>query len=225
MKAFVTGTDTGVGKTHATVLLTRVLRQTGLDTVALKPVCCGDREDAVRLCESADGELGLDDINPVWLPLPVSPLVAAEATGQPLNIDDLLGWFQRVTAGRQSFFVEGAGGWLVPMAPGLTLADFACALGLPVIVVVANRLGCLNHTLLTVAAIRAAGLTPLGLVINSVNSIHDDSVKDNRRILEDFTGLPVIAEIAYQQEAISAAMLRNASTGSAAAETGLPTTK
>ncbi len=202
MKAFITGTDTGVGKTFFTVLLTRALREAGRDTIALKPVCCGDREDAIALREACDKELGLEEINPVFLEAPVAPLIAARHAGTQVSVEHLKAWAGRVTAGRRSVLVEGAGGWLVPITGKFSIADLAAHLGFPVLVVVANRLGCLNHTLLTLFDLRARGLSCLGLVLNSGLG-SDESCLTNREILEELTGLPVLWEITKNQSSLS----------------------
>ena len=192
-RAFVTGTDTGVGKTHLTARLVAALRSQGFDTIALKPVCCGTREDAEILREANGGELSLDEINPVWLHQPLAPAVAA--ADNPPQLDALEAWFQRVTAGRRSVLVEGAGGWMVPLAPGKTMADLAVRLRLPVTIVVANRLGCLNHALLTLASIRSYGLECPGFLLNDVRTAPDDlSPATNRQALEKASGLPVLLE-------------------------------
>jgi len=199
MRAFIAGTDTGVGKTFFAALLTRALRASGLDTIALKPVCCGDRGDAMALCDACDGELPLDEINPIWLSDPLAPLQAARLQGRVITREEVITWFQQVTAGRQSVLVEGAGGWVVPVAPGLSMADLAVSFGLPVMVVVPNRLGCLNHCLLTVSDIRSRGLPIAGLVLNS--SFSDDaSTSSNRSLLEELTNLPVLFELSRGQE-------------------------
>ena len=202
MRAFIAGTDTGVGKTYFAALLTKALRASGLDTIALKPICCGDREDAEALREACEEELALDDINPIWLPDPLAPLQAARLKGTVITREELLTWFQRISSGRQSVLVEGAGGWLVPVAPDLSMADLAVSFNLPVIVVVPNQLGCLNHCLLTVSAIRNSGLQALGLVLNSAFS-EDPSTFSNRALLEELTGLPVLFELTQGQGSLA----------------------
>jgi len=199
MKAFITGTDTAVGKTFATALLTRSLRRAGLDTIALKPVCCGDRDDAHALRAASDDELTLDEVNPVWLRTPVAPLVASRIENAPISLDALALWFQHITASRSSFLVEGAGGWLVPMADQLTIADLAARLELPILLVVANRLGCINHTLLTLESIRARGLTCSGLILNTISPTPDDATATNRDILLETTQLPILFDITPHQ--------------------------
>ena len=192
MRAFLTGTDTGVGKTFVTALLARALRRAGLDTIALKPICSGDRGDAEILRAACDGELGLDEVNPLWFQMPVAPHLAARHEGRAIS----------VAAGRQSVLVEGAGGWLVPIADGALVADLAAALGLPVIVVVADRLGCVNHALLTIGNIRARGLECRGIILNSMPRESADTDLGNRAMLEEFTDVPVLFEITPGQQEI-----------------------
>lgn len=207
MKAFITGTDTAVGKTYSTARLTAALRRVGFDTIALKPVCCGERDDAEILRAAAANELSLDEVNPVWMKTPVAPLVASRLEQIPVSLEALKAWYARVTAGRRSVLVEGAGGWLVPVTDGITVADLAAAFDLPVIVVVANKLGCINHTLLTLESIRARGLHCEGLILNRLDAeASDESVKTNREILEELSGVPILVEIAPGQERLELAL-------------------
>ena len=207
MRAFITGTDTGVGKTHVTALLARALRRAGLDTIAIKPVCSGNRGDAEILRAACDGELELDEVNPLWFQTPVAPYLAARHEGRCVSIPSLESWFRSVSAGRRSVLVEGAGGWLVPLAAGMLMADLAAALGLPVIVVAANRLGCINHALLSVESIRARGLECRGLILNSTVRETAGSRLENRSLLEEFTDVPILFEIAHGQESIELAVV------------------
>lgn len=201
MRAFITGTDTGVGKTYFAVLLAGALRRAGWDVRAFKPVCCGGRDDAVALREASGCGLSLEEVNPLWLPDPVAP---AATSGQPSwSLDNLAGRILALAGQNRPVLVEGAGGWLVPLNARETMADLATRLGYPVIIVVPNRLGCLNHTLLTLEAIRARGLVCQGLVLNSglPGMQEDGSQTSNRRLLELTTGLPVLTEISASQSA------------------------
>jgi dethiobiotin synthetase len=206
MRAFLTGTDTGVGKTFVTALLARALRRAGLDTIALKPVCSGDRGDAEILRAACDGELELDEVNPLWFQMPVAPHLAARHEGRTISIPALEAWFCAVSAGRQSVLVEGAGGWLVPVSGGKLVADLAAALGLPVIVVVADRLGCVNHALLTIESIRSRGLECRGIILNSLRRESAETDLGNRAMFEEFTDVPVLFEITPDQRAIELAI-------------------
>ena len=202
MRAFITGTDTGVGKTFATSLLARALRQAGHDTVALKPLCSGDRSDAEILRVAGGNELAIDEVNPLWFQAPISPLVAARKENREVSIPALADWFLSVSSGRKSVLVEGAGGWLAPIAVGATVADLCAAFALPVIVVAANRLGCVNHTLLTIASIRARGLECRGIILNTVEPFQDEAIRTNRALLEEFSDTPILLEIAPGQTEI-----------------------
>ena len=199
MKFFIAGTDTGVGKTRATAILARAMESAGLAPIALKPVCSGPRDDAEILRAACGDRLSLDDVNPLWLPEPLAPYVAAKRAGVVPDLAALRDWFARVSAGRDRVLVEGAGGWLVPLAPGLTMADLAGELGLPVLLVAANRRGCVNHILLTLESVRARGLACAGIILNSLSDA-DESSSSNRGTIEEFSGVPVILEIAWNQE-------------------------
>lgn len=206
MNYFITGTDTGVGKTFFTALLARAARRAGFDTVALKPLCCGSREDVDLLGAATGGELSPDDINPLWFEAPAAPLVAARLENRPVDLEMLAAWFRRHQARRRSLLVEGAGGWLVPLAPGKTVADLAALFDLPVLVVVANRLGCLNHTLLTVENIRARGLTCAGLVLNTPDDADSVATGTNRAILAEFCDVPILFDLKPGQARIDLAV-------------------
>ena len=203
---FLTGTDTGVGKTFVTALLTRALRQAGLGTIALKPLCSGERSDVEILRAASDNTLTLDETNPIWLQAPAAPLVAARLENRTLSLDPLVEWFHKLSSKHTSLLVEGAGGWLVPVTNTENLADFAVRLGLPVIPVVANKLGCINHALLTIESIRARGLECPGVILNSSTEPDDVAKQTNREVLSQFTN--VLVEIGCGQTEISASELR-----------------
>ena len=205
MNLFLTGTDTGVGKTFATALLTRALRQSGLGTIALKPLCSGERSDVEILREASDHILTLDETNPVWLQAPAAPLVAAQLENRTLSLDPLQQWFRGLSEKHNSLLVEGAGGWLVPVTDTESIADFAVRLALPVIVVVANRLGCVNHTLLTLESIRARGLHCPGIILNHLAPHSDIAQRTNDSLLSRHT--PILLEIHPAQSEIPAAEL------------------
>ena len=193
MNLFITGTDTNAGKTFVTALLTRALRARGFETIALKPLCSGERSDVEILQAASDHRLTLDETNPIWLREPAAPLVAARLENRTLSLDPLVAWFRNLSHKHQSLLVEGAGGWLVPITPKATIADFAARLSLPVVVVVANRLGCINHTLLTLESIRARGLHCPGIVLNTFSTSDDIATRTNREILEQNT--PILLEV------------------------------
>ncbi|MCW1885757.1 dethiobiotin synthase [Luteolibacter flavescens] len=199
MNYFVTGTDTGAGKTRFTRLLVEALRAEGIDAAGFKPVCCGDRDDAVELA-AASGGLEPAQVNPVWLKAPVAPLVAGMLENRPIDTAALLMATRDFIASHAQVIVEGVGGWRVPLAEGYDMADFAVDLGLPVIIVVGNRLGALNHTILTVDAIRARGVEIAGLVMNHLEDELDTAAITNKGMIEQLTGVPILAEIIHGQD-------------------------
>lgn len=178
--AFVTGTDTGVGKTVVTAALLRRLADRGVRAVGLKPVASGctvtgpggalRNDDALELQASAAGPLPYADVNPYAFAPAIAPHLAAREAGRPVELAELLAWYRRVTAGAGFALVEGAGGWRVPLHPRGFLSDLPEALGLEVILVVGLRLGCLNHARLTAEAIAASGRCRLaGWVANGID--------------------------------------------------------
>jgi dethiobiotin synthetase len=194
---FITGTDTNVGKTHIAAMIVRAKRAAGGRVAGFKPICCGDREDAEIL--SAACALPVNDVNPVWLRPPVAPYTASMIEGRMIDLALIRETFAKLSA-EHEMIVEGAGGWLVPVERGFSMADLAVEFALPVVVVVANRLGCINHTLLTIRAIRADGLKCAGIILNHTNEENGDpAVITNRAVLEDIMDVPVLAEVAFGQ--------------------------
>ncbi|MEP6670804.1 MAG: dethiobiotin synthase [Chthoniobacter sp.] len=202
MNLFLTGTDTNVGKSYVAALLVRALRAAGRGCVGLKPICCGEREDATLLHAAADGAITLNDVNPVWLRAPAAPYTASLIENRAVDLALIRESFARARSAHESLIVEGAGGWLVPITRDYFVADLAAEFGLPVAIVVANRLGALNHALLTVAAVRARGLECAGLIINHPSAEEDIATTTNRGVLEEMAGVPILFDIAYGQRGI-----------------------
>ena len=173
---FVTGTDTGVGKTLVAAALLLNARAFGLSAVGVKPVSAGCtlvngqfvNDDALLLQRHASVRLDYAEVNPVALEPALAPHIAARRAGIELRAAGLAAAVTRVAdQGQDVLLVEGAGGWLTPLNDTETMADVAVRLGYPVILVVNMRLGCLNHALLTAHAIQSAGLSLAGWVANS----------------------------------------------------------
>jgi dethiobiotin synthetase len=174
---FVTGTDTGVGKTRVAAGLILAGRRAGLRMAGMKPVASGcertphglRNDDAQRLmaCASVSAEYAL--VNPYAFEPPVAPHLAARQAGTLIDPGRILSSFRQLAGGADRVVVEGVGGWLVPIDAATTMADVAAALGLPVVLVVGIRLGCLNHALLTAEAIVRRGLPFAGWVANRVD--------------------------------------------------------
>lgn len=198
MHCFITGTDTNVGKTFVTSLWLQALRREGVRAVGYKPVAAGDRTDALAILRSCDEpELTLDEINPLFLKAPAAPYVAALLENRPLDVQALKLGFAHLAAKFPIVLVEGAGGWEVPLTASQTMADFAQELALPVVVVVNNKLGALNHTILTVRNIQARGMTCAGVILNHVADERDTASISNRAMIEQFLDVPVLAEVMH----------------------------
>ncbi len=171
---FITGTDTGVGKTLVAVALTRALVARGLRVAVMKPVAAGAvptadgprNDDALELLAASNVPATYEDVNPWLLSTPASPHLAARADGVSITDGPVLAAQARLAAASDMLVVEGAGGWLAPISETRTMADIAEKLALPVILVVGMRLGCLNHALLTCEAIRARGVRFAGWIAN-----------------------------------------------------------
>lgn len=208
---FVAGTDTGVGKTRVAVALVRQFAAAGRRVAAMKPVAAGGLEtshglrndDALDLAAAANLRLPYDLVNPCCLPLPTSPHLAARDAACRIDIQALCDAYRRIAAAADVVVVEGAGGWYVPVGePGMpgtrgpTMADLAVALGLPVLLVVGIRLGCLNHALLAAEAIRAGGLPLAGWVANRIDPFFPDA-DDYVVALEHRLPAPRVATLAF----------------------------
>jgi dethiobiotin synthetase len=175
---FITGTDTGAGKTWITCHLLQAAALDGKQTLGLKPVSAGSTQtvdglrhnDALLLQHSSTVKLPYEDINPYCLADPIAPHLAAQQTDVTLRAADIAQQVQRVIDGTSADYIliEGAGGWRVPLNSHETLVDFARLLDIPVIMVVGMKLGCINHALLTAETIRADGITLAGWVANDL---------------------------------------------------------
>jgi dethiobiotin synthetase len=193
---FITGTDTAVGKTYFSALLVRALRSRGLDAVGIKPFCCGDRSDADLLHEASQKTISLDEVNPVWLRVPAAPYAASLVENRLLDTETAFEGVQSVAVKHDYIVVEGVGGWRVPLTQHLCMSGFAKALGLPVVVVSANRMGTINHTQLTVDAIIASKARCLGVVLNRPTpEAEDPATITNRAVLENLLSVSILGEL------------------------------
>ncbi|MGY1490308.1 dethiobiotin synthase [Methylobacillus pratensis] len=174
---FVTGTDTGVGKTMVSSMLVRQFAARGLRSVGMKPVASGCErqngqlisEDVTQLLAASNVDLPLSDINPYAFEPAIAPHIAARQAGVRINLEYIVAAFGRLQAQADVVIVEGAGGFYVPLDDQHDIADLAAKLGMPVVLVVGLRLGCINHALLTAEAIRRRGLTLAGWIANQVD--------------------------------------------------------
>lgn len=179
---YVTGTDTGVGKTVASAALLHALRARGLRTVGMKPVASGcmrgadgwRNDDALALQAASDPRPRYEDVNPYALPAATAPQLAARAAGVDVSLAPILAAHARLAAQSDVVVVEGVGGWAAPLADGLEQADVVRALRLPVVAVVGLRLGCLSHARLTLRAIEADGCRCTGWIASAVDPGFED---------------------------------------------------
>ncbi len=172
---FVTGTDTGVGKTIVAATLARLLRMKGISVGVMKPVTSGCHEesgllvsdDARLLCQAADIEL-CDDVAPYRLREPIAPADAARLDGVRIDFSHIKSAFERLAATYNYVIVEGAGGLMVPLCGGMLVADLALVFELPLLVVARPGLGTINHTVLTCFTAQQLGLQVAGIIINGM---------------------------------------------------------
>ena len=203
---FVTGTDTGVGKTLVSTGLLHALAPHHSRVVGMKPVAAGvvpwgeawASEDAIALRSASTLAVAPELDNPVLLLDPLSPHIAAERAGVQIDIAAIVRSYQALAAQADAVVVEGAGGFHVPLTDTQTGADLAQALALPVVLVVGLRLGCLSHALLTAEAIRARGLVLVGWVANRVDP-EMEATDENIAYLRARLGAPLLAEVPYQE--------------------------
>lgn len=206
---FITGTDTEIGKTWVTCALLRDLRRRGIGAMGFKPIACGDRADARAMRDATEPSLSLETINPLYLRAATAPYIAAELENRTISLEqDILPAFRSLAARHAPVLVEGAGGWEAPISPGVTMADMAVMLGLPVVLVVGNKLGAVNHALMTLRGIRERGLECRAMVLNHLGEEWDAASVTNRKLIEEFAGMEVAAELIHgQQDIDSAAVL------------------
>lgn len=202
MNYFVTGTDTGVGKTLISCALLYAFAAQGKSVVGMKPVAAGcdddDLNEDVKMLRSASNVLAsLGQINPYNFFHPIAPHIAAHNAGVIINFERILESYRELSAQAEIVIVEGAGGFQIPLNDTQDSADLAVALGLPVILVVGMRLGCLNHALLTQRAIQACGLTCAGWVANVVDA-NMTALDENIQALQQRITAPILGVVHHQ---------------------------
>jgi dethiobiotin synthetase len=202
---FITGTNTGVGKTLVAASLAVYLRDRGYRVGVMKPVetGCPERngmlipEDAARLKEASGCAEAIERICPYRFSEPLAPSIAAERANRKIDVDLLLATYGEISSEYDITLVEGAGGLMVPLLPSYTYADFARVLKLPLLVVAANKIGVLNHLLLTLEHASCKGLSVLGYVLN--RTAHETSLaaETNREVLSGLTGVPCLGDLPF----------------------------
>ncbi|PPU27948.1 MULTISPECIES: dethiobiotin synthase [unclassified Xanthomonas] len=208
---YVTGTDTGIGKTMGSTALLHALRARGRKAVGMKPVASGcertaqgwRNEDALALQAASDPQPDYATLNPYALPAPLAPELAAADVGVTLSLDPITQAFAQLRTRADVVVVEGVGGWAAPLSADLDQADLVRALRLPVVLVVGVRLGCINHARLTAAAIAADGLDCIGWIANEIDPQMERS-EDNIRMLHARLAMPCWGRIPWRPGADAA---------------------
>lgn len=202
---FIAGTDCGVGKSFVTCALLRDLCARGIDAVGYKPVACGDRTEARDIREAmGQPAYKLEDINPVYLRTLAEPIIAAEMERKTIGLAALVQGYEQLAARHNVVLVDGSGPWETPLAPGLSMADLAAALKLPVLLVVNNRPGAAGLVQLTLRAIRSRGLECRGVILNHIGEEWSTASVTNSRVISDLTGTKIPAELIHGQDYIDA---------------------
>lgn len=181
---FITGTDTGVGKTTVARLLLRHLRNSGINALAMKPFCSGGTDDLDAFRSIQGDELPRKILNPYYFPEPLAPAVARHETARRITLKSVLATVKKAARRCECLLVEGAGGLLVPVTRRMMVADIISALKCDVIVVTRNQIGTLNHTLLTVEALRRRGIGRIKIVFSETKQT-DASSKSNPQYLSE----------------------------------------
>lgn len=212
---FIAGTDTEVGKTTVSAGLLQAARREGLTTLGAKPVASGcdlvpggglRNSDALALMAESTLALPYEAINPFAFEPAIAPHIAASEAEVALTVQALLPPMRAVLAQAAAFtLIEGAGGWRVPLAGQDNLSDLAIALGLPVILVVGVRLGCINHAVLTAEAIARDGLVLAGWVANIIDP-QTSRLEANLATLAERLPAPCIGRVPYLRDASAAAV-------------------
>ncbi|MEK6801261.1 MAG: dethiobiotin synthase [Nitrospirota bacterium] len=205
---FVTGTDTGVGKTVVSSALVRSLVQTGRSVGVMKPVETGvfleqlSESDAGRLMAAAGVDDGIEEVSPYRFPAPLAPLAAASAQGRVIEMQEIMRRYERLAARYSCVVVEGAGGLLVPIGKDWDMRDLIGRIGLPVALVGRAGLGGINHALLTLEGLRQRRLTVVAVLLNetvpSTTTAQQEQCASTVALLRERAGVPVLGPLPYR---------------------------
>ena len=204
---FVTGTDTGIGKTFVTCVLMNYINSKQKKVIGMKPIAAGvdkvngqvANEDVLLLKKECNFQLNLDEINSYSFPEPIAPHIAAIKNNIDIDFDNIKIHAQNLKKRTDFLFIEGAGGYLVPLNEKETIADLVDVLNIPVILVVGIKLGCINHSLLTVEAILSRGQKLFGWIANIVDKdmlVADENISSLKQRIKQ----PLIGTIPYSPD-------------------------
>jgi dethiobiotin synthetase len=201
---FITGTDTGVGKTVVSAALAWTIKRSGWRVAVIKPVQTGTNSGGLMDIEFIQRVIGeshpLDGICPYRFPLPLAPSVASRLAGEEIDLKRINSAFNNLSLNHDIVIVEGAGGLLVPITDNYLMSDLACDLGLYLVIVTRPNLGTLNHTLLTVESAKHRGLRILGIVINKFPLNPEIAERTNPELILKMTGKPIIGVLPFDPE-------------------------
>ena len=201
---FIAGTDTGIGKTHATIALMEEYKSQGYKVAGMKPIASGAEkkngvlinEDAEQIMESCSQPTPYELINPYVFDLPVSPHIAAEKAGLAVDLEEIKSSYIQLTENNDVVIVEGVGGWCVPISDDSTMVDLVKKLNLPVILTVGYKLGCINHAILTAERIKADGYKLLGWLRNQLDSDYL-CINETQETLENAIASPCLGKLGF----------------------------
>ncbi len=202
---FISGTDTGIGKTIVVGSLARALNERGVHAGVMKPVASGSRTiDGKQTSEDADflkRVSGVDDeldmINPYALTAPLAPSAAARMEKVVIDFEKIKRCYEKLSKEYELMLVEGVGGLLVPLNEKEMVADLIKFLNIPVLIVVGSKVGAINHTLLTITCVKTLGIEVAGIILNHAEPVSEDVIRSNREELINFTNIPILGEIPY----------------------------
>ncbi|OGC22230.1 dethiobiotin synthase [candidate division WOR-1 bacterium RIFOXYB2_FULL_42_35] len=196
---FITGTDTGCGKTVFCAALVKHFRSEGIDCGYMKPISCGSKKDndAVYLKKLLKLKDPLELINPISLPYPLAPYVAAKKAKKKVNLKKIRDSYALLSTLHSLLIIEGAGGVLVPIRKDYLVIDLIKELKVPTIIVAKAGLGTQNHTLLTIEALRRRKIKILGIIMNGFTG-KELSEETNAEVIERFSGVPIITKLHWQ---------------------------
>jgi dethiobiotin synthetase len=191
MNFLITGTDTGIGKTFCGCGLIRAARAAGVNCTGMKPFCAGDNSDVELIAAASGNDIPRHLLNPVWLRPPLAPYAAAMLENRPIDINAVQKAYHELAADHDLVFVEGAGGLLVPILRDYNFRDLAVDLKLEVILVAPNRLGVINHVLLSAESIANSGLRLALLILNELDTEPTLATQTNPSILGELLDVPM----------------------------------
>ncbi len=214
---FITGTDTGVGKTFTTAAIARFLHDRGMRVGVMKPVTSGCvmvggklvSEDAELLKWASSCTAPAADIAPYLLKAPLAPSVAAAMEGVEIRFDNIVQAYKRLESGHDFMLVEGAGGLLAPLTEKLFIADLILSLQLPLIIVARPNLGTVNHTLLTSFCAEKLGITVLGVIMNQYPDVPGPAEKYAPEMITKLSGVPLLGMLPHVEGRNETAMVEN----------------